>query len=138
MKHIARLFHFQTVAKLAVLVFTCTTVALAWFSPASLTFRLIESGAGYGRGTLIVMTVLAALALVDTIYSLSTLAPEALEKYVPTIYSALGATYFLQSFVLIGHSAIRGDVLATGYLANGLVCAILAGTIAVRGDDHAT
>ena len=136
MNHPHRLLMFHLAARAALLSQGTTTAALAWFSPTSLTARLLVDGGVIGEAMLIVMSVLVCVGWLDVL--INDVLPErvklrCLREHEHIGYMVLGVAFWTQAMGGTSTQLVGAGVLLANYVLVGSVCCWYGWTSAMRG-----
>ena len=126
---------FHALARAAILCQSLTTVLLGWFSPGSLTARIIDAGGDVAHAVLIGMTGAALLGLLDLI--VNDWMPAGFK--IPLLrrnrnigYMLLGGCYLVQAFASITSLPPGSAILIANYTCTGLLCGVFAAAASLR------
>lgn len=137
---IERLFRFNLIARSFALLSALTTCYLGWYSPSSLTARILDMGGGAGVLVLVLMTVVGMAGLADVV--VNDLMPDRFrlprtERNRHTGYNLLGALYLVQAMPGLRLDAAGAAGLIAYYVGSGVLCGWLAWALVIRDDKHA-
>ena len=131
-----RLLLFHVAARAALLSQGSTTAALGWWSPNSLTARLLVDGGAIGEAMLIAMSGLVCLGWLDVL--VNDIMPERM-KLTPLRanehlgYMMLGGVFWVQAMGSTSTELPGAGVLLANYLMVGGVCCWYGWTSAMLG-----
>ena len=134
-----RLLRFNTTARVALLVQASTTAALGWWTPGSLTARVLADGGAVGSALLVAMTVLVSGGWIDVL--VNDLLPDRMTLDVVRRkehigYLMLGAVFWAQAMGGLTTQEPGAGVLLGYYLMIGGVCCWYGWMSALRGGRH--
>ena len=126
-------FHF--LVRMTLLLQASATVSLAWWSPVSLTARLIDIGGAPAHWVLCAMSALLVGGLADAF--INDVLPNQfnllfVQRNRHIWYMLLGATYLMQAFAGLAEAPTGSGVLLGNYLAQGVACGAFAVAATLR------
>lgn len=133
--NIHRLLKFDLIARCAILIQTAFTCLLAWLVPTSLTARLIADGASYGRGVLLLLTLVVVAGAVDIL--INDFLPDrfvlpGIKRRRHVLYHLVAGLYFVQAFAGVGNTINVEDILCLSYVCTGGAAAWYSWTVSLR------
>ena len=137
--HRHRLLRFNATTRVAILVQATTTAALGWFSPGSLTARLLADGGTIGQMVLLALSVLVCIGWADVV--VNDVLPArwtlmAVRRREHMGYMLLGAVYWAQAMGSTSQHIQGSEVLLANYLMIGGVCCWYSWISVMRGGRH--